>query len=146
MFGFVTYNVLAGLLIKDVFPDPDVLCRFLKCNQKTAVDWFLELVMMSLEGVEFHKGVEEGAKTREGMIRSLNDTTCSKDSICWKLRRVTGVKGSKITLNYSLKTNRWSLLEWARMNPLEMSKFFLRMEKDIGFQRFYGGLDDGMRL
>ena len=28
-FGFVTYNVLAGLLLRDVFPDPDVLCSFL---------------------------------------------------------------------------------------------------------------------
>ena len=26
MFGFVCYNVLAGLLLRDVFPDPDVLC------------------------------------------------------------------------------------------------------------------------
>jgi len=146
MFGFVTYNVLTGLLFKDDSPGPDILCRFWKCNQKTAVVWFLEFVVMSLEGEEFHLGVEERAETREGLIRSLSDTTCSKESVCWKLGRVTGVKGSKITLNYSLTTKRWSLLEWTRMEPLEMSKFFLRMEKDVGFQQFYGGLYDGMRL
>ena len=71
MFGFVSYNVLSGLLLGDVLPDPDVLCRFLKYNQKTAADWFLDFVMMSLEGVEFHQGVEEGAETREEMILSL---------------------------------------------------------------------------
>ena len=68
MFGFVCYNVLAGLLLRDVFPDPDVLCRYLKCNQKTAADWFLDLILMSLEGVEFHQAVEENAGTREEMI------------------------------------------------------------------------------
>ena len=25
-FGFITYNVLAGLLLRDIFPDPDALC------------------------------------------------------------------------------------------------------------------------
>ncbi len=32
------------------------------------------------------------------------------------------------------------------MNPGELGKFFTRMEKDVGFQRFYGGLYDAMRL
>ena len=68
MFGFVCYNVLAGLLLRDVFPDPDVLCIYLKCNQNTAADWFLDLILMSLEGVEFHQEVEENAGTREEMI------------------------------------------------------------------------------
>jgi len=71
MFGFVCYNVLAGILLRDVFPDPDVVCRYLKCNQKAAADWFLDLVLMTLEGVEFHQGVEENAVTREEMILSL---------------------------------------------------------------------------
>jgi len=31
-FGFITHNVLARLLLRDVFPDPDVLCKFLECN------------------------------------------------------------------------------------------------------------------
>ena len=26
-FGFITPHVLAGLLLRDVFPDPDMLCR-----------------------------------------------------------------------------------------------------------------------
>ena len=58
------------------------------------------------------------------------------------------VKSKEIGEKCSLtgRCQRWSLLEWARMNPHEMSKFFVRMEKDIGFQRFYGGLYDAMRL
>ena len=64
MFGFVSYNVLSGLLLRDVLPDPDVLCRFLKCYQKTAAGWFLDFILMSPEGVEFNQAVKEGAETR----------------------------------------------------------------------------------
>ena len=70
-FGFITYNVLAGLLLRDLFPDPDVLCRYLDCTQEVAVNWFLEFLMLSLEGIEYHQGDEEAAQTREDMIRSL---------------------------------------------------------------------------
>ena len=31
-FGFITYNVLAGILLRDMFPDPDVLCKYLECS------------------------------------------------------------------------------------------------------------------
>ena len=70
-FGFITYSVLAGLLLRDVFPDPDMVCRTLRGDQKAAVDWFLEFVMESLDSVEFHQAVEELAGNREEMIRSL---------------------------------------------------------------------------
>ena len=70
-FSFITYNVLAGLLLRDIFLDPDILCSFLKCSQSTAVNWFLELVAMSLEGVEYHPVAEEQAQTREEMVCSL---------------------------------------------------------------------------
>ena len=77
----MTYNVLAGLIPRDVFPDPDVLCRFLKCNQKKAVDWFLEFLMVSLEGVEYHQKTKEEAETREEMIRSLRYRN-EKEKLC----------------------------------------------------------------
>ncbi len=34
---------------------------------------------------------------------SFNDSSCSKESVYWKLGRVTGISGSKVTLKYSLK-------------------------------------------
>ena len=34
----------------------------------------------------------------------FNDSSCSKEAIGWKLGSVTGVKGSKISLNYDLRT------------------------------------------
>ena len=70
-FGFITYNVLVGLLLRDLFPDPDMLCRYLISDQLTAVNWFLEWVVISLEGVEFHQIAEENARIRGEMISSL---------------------------------------------------------------------------
>ena len=70
-FGFITYNVLAGILLRDLFPDPDVLCKYLNCTQETAVGWFLEFLLFSLEGIEYHQGDEEIAQTREEMIQTL---------------------------------------------------------------------------
>ena len=49
----MTYNILAGLVLRDVFPDPELLCRYLRCNQKETANWFFEFLMVSLEGVEY---------------------------------------------------------------------------------------------
>ena len=57
-FGFITYNVLAGLLLRDVFPDPDALCWYLQTDQLHASTWFLNWLLRSLEGVEVHQGVK----------------------------------------------------------------------------------------
>ena len=34
----------------------------------------------------------------------FNDSSCSKESIYWKLGRIMGINGSKVTLRYSLQT------------------------------------------
>jgi len=33
----------------------------------------------------------------------FNDSSCSKESVYWKLGRVTGIDGSRVSLKYSLK-------------------------------------------
>lgn len=37
---------------------------------------------------------------------------------------------------------RLSLLEWAMLNPELLKKFFIRLARDAGFQRFYTNLYD----
>ena len=51
-FGHLTYIVLTGILVRDIFPDPVVVCQFLKGNQWHAITWFCEWMLKSLEGVE----------------------------------------------------------------------------------------------
>ena len=70
-FGFITYNVLAGLLLRDVFPYYDTLCWYLQTDQLRATTWFLDWLLKSLEGVEVHQVAEESAQTRPELIRSL---------------------------------------------------------------------------
>ena len=70
-FGFITYNVLAGILIRDLFPDPEILCKLLECSQKTAVEWILEWFVKSLEGVESHQDAEEQATDRVSLMKTL---------------------------------------------------------------------------
>ena len=60
-----------GILIRDLFPDPDVLYKYLNCTQEIAVKWFLEFLLLSLEGMEYHQGVEVIAQTREEMVQAL---------------------------------------------------------------------------
>ena len=71
-FGFMTYNILSSVLVRDLFPDPDILLKFLGVtDQVKAVAWILELVMMSLDGVEIHNVDFDAARTRVEMIKSL---------------------------------------------------------------------------
>jgi len=70
-FGFIVYNVLAGVLLRDLFPDPDIVCRYLECDQEGAVNWFLDWLVLSLEGTEFHADSEERAVTRIDLLKSL---------------------------------------------------------------------------
>ena len=245
-FGFITYSVLVGILLRDVFPDPDVVCRYLKCNQITAVNWFLEFVMLSLDCVEFHQAVEAQAETREELVKSLRKRDArgklaeqppsfvklwleilgswpsmtsggcrfllqcrqwflvqirvlARANIQWSDGRVLelpkeesleysrfglskeeigdqswsqAVKGTRsmgrppgirikllefdVSSTKSCKigkrctelgrSQRWSLLEWGRLNPELLRVFFVRMVRDTGFQVQYANMYDGMRL
>ena len=62
-FGFICYNVLAGIMIRDLFPEPDIVCKSLKMEQRGAVSWILEWIVKSLEGVELHQQADENATT-----------------------------------------------------------------------------------
>ena len=71
-FGFMTYNILTAVLIRDVFPDPDIVLKFLGIvDQIKAVRWILEMVLLSLDGVEVHNVDFDAARTRYEMIKSL---------------------------------------------------------------------------
>ena len=62
-FGFICYNVLAGIIIRDLFPEPDIVCKTLKTEQRGAVSWILEWISKSLEGVELYQQADENATT-----------------------------------------------------------------------------------
>ena len=70
-FGFICYNVLAGIMIRDLFPEPDIVCKTLKTEQRGAVSWILEWIAKSLEGVKLHQQADENATTRRELLSAL---------------------------------------------------------------------------
>ena len=36
-FGYICYSVLAGIILRDLFPEPDIICKTLKTEQRGAV-------------------------------------------------------------------------------------------------------------
>ena len=245
-FGFIVYIVLAGILLRDLFPDPDIVCWYMKCEQEEAVKWFLDWLVLSLEGVEFHADAESRAVTREELLYSLRFRD-AKDKLCssppkyivlwtrligswssithggcrfliqprewflvqirtlaraniqwmddrilrvpneadleyarfgmtseqigfqswtepvsgsWGFARPSSITVPLIDLDPSTalskdigractqirRFQRWTILEWGRMNPFKMKSFFARMIRNAGFRIFYKSLYDALRL
>ena len=69
-FGHLTFIVLTGILVRDLFPDPDIVCQFLNGNQWQGVTWFYEWILKSL-GVKVQEQDARKALTRSQMIPSL---------------------------------------------------------------------------
>ena len=54
--GHIDNMVLAGVILRDFFPDPDICLQYFKeFEQRPVVEWFLRLVMKSLNGAEVHE-------------------------------------------------------------------------------------------
>ena len=60
-----------GDLVRDLFPDPDIVCQFLNGNKWHGVTWFYEWILKSLEGVEVQEQDARSALTRTQMICAL---------------------------------------------------------------------------
>ena len=70
-FGHLTFIVLTGILVRDLFPDPDVVCQFLNGNQWHAITWFYKWILKSVEGVEVQEQDARNTLTRSQMICAL---------------------------------------------------------------------------
>ena len=82
LFGHVCYSILSTILVRDVFPDPEITCKFFGVpDQWFAMAWILELVAWSLDGIEIHNVDFEKARTREEMILSLRYRYSSESSL-----------------------------------------------------------------
>ena len=48
--GYLTYNVLISLLLSQLFPDPELVCRLSRCSPVSWIRWFNNLVRDTLVG------------------------------------------------------------------------------------------------
>ena len=74
-FGHIAFQVLAGIILRDMFPDPEIVCALLSCFQDEAVAWFAEILLDSLRGLEVDPGVISTATTRKLLISSIRGRT-----------------------------------------------------------------------
>ena len=70
-FGYITHLVLAGVMLRNYFPDPDVICRFAQCFQAPIVKWFSDLIWVSLKNTEVDLDMIHCARNRKDLILSI---------------------------------------------------------------------------
>ena len=66
--GHLTYNVLMALLHRQLFPDPELVCRLSRCDQKQWTRWFTFVIRDALVGTELDSlsvpaAIQSGSRT-----------------------------------------------------------------------------------
>jgi len=70
-FGYMCYSILAGILLADTFPDPDICCKYLNSGQMKFTSFFMDWLRSSLEGIEVCPEKMREVGSRKGLIKSL---------------------------------------------------------------------------
>ena len=70
-FGYMCYSILAGILLADTFPDPDICCRYLNSGQLKFTSFFMDWLRSSLEGIDVCSEKMREAESRKDLINSL---------------------------------------------------------------------------
>ena len=70
-FGFITYNVLISLLMRQLFPDPDICCHMAGCMQEQWADWFFKWIRDTLIGTVVYDPDVSVAGTRRELMAAL---------------------------------------------------------------------------
>ena len=83
-FGHICFNVLMSVLLLEIFPDAETVCRYTATSQDRFVEWFTKhLIGKSIAKVEIYPPDKAAATTREELILSLRyRNECSKLSSC----------------------------------------------------------------
>ena len=72
-FGHQCYTVLMSLLIRNLFPDPALVCSFLSLNQTQAQDYLVHLICTVLHDKELNQNSYAGATERKHLLLSLRE-------------------------------------------------------------------------
>ena len=67
----MSYIVLMSILLRDLFPDPDILLKHGDWNQHQGAAWFVKWITDTIQGVEPGQELFSGARTRRDLCGSL---------------------------------------------------------------------------
>ena len=70
-FGHMAYSTLMTILLREIFPDPDVSCRLTGTNQFLFVEWFSSWIRSVLVGVRIDTAQLGDFPTRESLFDAL---------------------------------------------------------------------------
>ena len=70
-FGYMTYAILVSLLLRQMFPDPDICCKLSKVSQVEYVTWFARWIRDSIYGTAVFDQDMRSAETRFELMMSL---------------------------------------------------------------------------
>ena len=62
---------MAGIILRDLFPDPGIVCKTLRTEHRGAVYWILEWILKGLEGVELHQDADKKSSSRAELLSTL---------------------------------------------------------------------------
>ena len=74
-FGFLTYNVLISLFLREMFPDPDIACYLSSCNQTDYISWFCVWIGQTLQNSAVFSPAVSVSVTRSDLLASLRYRT-----------------------------------------------------------------------
>lgn len=97
--GHLTYYTLAAVILRDYLPDPDIVLQYFDTfSQWDPANWFLKLLMSSLEGSEIHEKDMKLANSRSEMINSIRyrmgEDTPLADEPARKIKMWADMKGN----------------------------------------------------
>lgn len=78
---FSSYIILMGLIIRNLFPDPDIVCDVLELTQTSAIAWITGFVSTCLrESIPYQEALSS-ATTRQELVLSIRKWTYSSSTV-----------------------------------------------------------------
>lgn len=79
-FGYSTFIVLTSLLMRNMFPDPDVFCSTLELRQEDAISWFVWIMISSIGETKLKNDERMRATTRQDLVKCLHTFQLDRDN------------------------------------------------------------------
>ena len=71
--NYTSFCVISGTILRNTFPDPEIVCAFLGCFQAESVSWFCNILVDSIRGLEVDIVALTTAVTRADLLETLRE-------------------------------------------------------------------------
>ena len=121
--GYSAMIVLLGIIIRDLFLDPDVFCKQMRLYQYQATRWVCELLLASCKFMEVNEELLHMTATRGDLICAI-----SRISETGEFSRTSSEHGSSVTMIHPVLCT----LKCCQMTPLGSLILIRSLRKSFG--------------